>query len=229
MESTILQVTATVLAPMLLMTASARGDNEWSVSSPSGNLKVVVERKDGAGAAGEGPCLSYRVLCQAEEVLPRAPLGFTAKRLGQFQTKLHFLGKSTRIVDERYTMPVGKKSQCCNKGNELTMDFANETNAKMSVIFRVYDDGIAYRYLLDGTGEDTVTSEASAFHIPTGSKGWFARYTYPNYEWYYDAHEKLTGIDFDIAVPALFLTANSRWIYVTEAAVDGTYAGARFG
>ena len=71
----------------------------------------------------------------------------------------------------------------------------------MSLILRAYDDGVAYRYRIHGTGEDTVASEASSFHIPTGSQGWFARYTQPNYEWYYDAHAKLTGIDYDVAVP----------------------------
>ena len=73
---------------------------------------------------------------------------------------------------------------CRNRANELTLCFTNESNAEMSLILRSYDDGFAYRYRLHGTGNDTMTGELSAFHVPANSKGWFARYAYPNYEWY---------------------------------------------
>ena len=215
------------LATTPLTAALAHGGNQWNVSSPNGNLTVIVEMKDANGRAATMPSLCYRVLCHDRESLPTALLGIALKRLGQFQTNLRFLGKSANTLDEWYTMPVGKRNKCRNRANELTLCFTNESNAKMSLIFRAYDDGVAYRYQLHGTGNDTVTGELSAFHVPTGSKGWFARYAYPNYEWYYDSHEKLAGIDFDIAVPALFRLPNAQWLYVAEAAVDGTYAGAR--
>ena len=155
------------------------------------------------------------------------PLGITLKRLGRFTGNLRCVGKSTRIVNEQYRMPVGKKSECINRANELTLDFLNGTGGKMSLILRAYDDGVTYRYHIHGTGQDTVASEASSFHIPPGSQGWFARYANPpTHEWYYDAHAKLPGIDYDVAVPALSRTPNGHWVYVTEAAVDGTYAGA---
>lgn len=191
----------------------------WTVSSPGGSLSVTVEMKE----AG----LSYRVFHNKCELLPSAPLGLTLKRLGQFTKQLRFTGKSTGIVNESYTMPVGKKSQCRNRANELILDFLNDTGGKMSLILRAYDDGIAYRYRIHGTGEYTVLGEVSNVRLPPGAQGWFARYTQPNFEWYYDAHAKLTGIDYDIAVPALFHLATGHWIYVTEAAVDGHYAGAR--
>ena len=124
-------------------------------------------------------------------------------------------------------MPVGKRSECFNRANELVLDFANETGGTISLILRAYDDGVAYRYRIHGTGQDTVLNEDSSFHVPAGSQGWFARYTQPHYEWYYDAHTHLTGIDYEVAVPALFHTPQGHWVYVTEAAVDGTYAGVR--
>ena len=134
-------------------------------------------------------------------------MGITLKRLGQFTGNLQFVGESACAVDEQYTMPVGKRSQCFNRANELTLDFLNDSGGKMSLILRAYDDGVAYRYRIHGTGQDTVTSEASGFHIPAASQGWFARYTQPHYEWYYDAHTNLAGIDYEVAVPALFRTS----------------------
>jgi alpha-glucosidase len=177
----------------------------------------------GSGTTG----LSCRIRDNSGDVLPSAPLGITLKRLGQFTGTLRFIRQSTGTVNERYAMPVGKKSECINRANELTLDFLNDTGGKISLILRAYDDGVAYRYRIHGTGQDTVVSEMSSFHIPPVSQGWFARYANTYYEWYYDFHAKLTGIDYEIAVPALFRTSKGHWIYVTEAAIDGTYAGAR--
>ena len=39
-------------------------------------------------------------------------------------------------------------------------------------------------------------------------------------------HEDLGEVDYEIAMPALFRTPHAHWIYVTEADVDGRYAGA---
>ncbi len=208
-------------------TASVHESGPWSVSSPSGTLSIVIEmtHSNGMGAAASALCCG--VHDHDGEVLPHAPLGITLQRLGRFTGNLRLVGKSARIIDERYTMPVGKRSQCSNRANELTLDFLNDTDEKVGLILRAYDDGVAYRYRIDGTGEDTVVGETSSFHIPAGSQGWFARYTQPNYEWYYDAHAELAGIDYDVAVPALFRTPTGHWVYVTEASVDGTYAGAR--
>lgn len=209
-------------------------DGPWSVSSPGGNLSMVVEMKASAGSGAETSGPSFRVLSDNVEVLPSAPLGITLKRLGSFTGNLKVVATSAGAVDERYAMPVGKKSQCLNRANELTLEFLNETGEKMSLILRAYDDGVAYRYRIHGVGQDTVVSEASSFRLPAApqggpnaSQGWFARYTQPYYEWYYDAHNGLAGIDYEVAVPALFHTPVGHWIYVTEAAVDGTYTGAR--
>ncbi len=135
----------------------------WTISSQDGSLAVAVEMKEAR--------LSYRVLHNKGEVLPSAPLGLTLKRLGQFTRHLQFTGQSTSMVNECYTMPVGKRSQCLNRANELILDFLNDTGAKMSLIIRAYDDGIAYRYRIQGTGEDTVLNEASSVRVPQALKG----------------------------------------------------------
>jgi alpha-glucosidase len=121
------------------------GSGPWSVSSPSRILSLVVELKESSGPGSGTNGLCCRVRDNNGEVLPSAPLGITLKGLGRFTGNLRFVGTSIRIIDEHYSMPVGKRSQCINKANELTLDFLNDTDAKMSLILRAYDDGIAYR------------------------------------------------------------------------------------
>ncbi len=206
---------------------SSDGSGPWSVTSPSENLSLVVEMKESVKPGSGTNDLSCLVRDSEGEVLPSAPVGITLKRHGAFTGGLRFVGQSTRLIDEGFPMPVGKRSQCINKANELTLEFLNDAGGNLSLILRAYDDGVAYRYCIHGMGEDTVVSEASSFRVPAASQGWFARYANTYYEWYYDNHSTLSGIDYDIAVPALFRTPHGRWVYITEAAVDGTYAGAR--
>jgi alpha-glucosidase len=199
----------------------------WSVASPDGHVSIEVETKASTGRTPGTNSLYYRVLHDRNEVLPAATLGITLRRLGRVSANLRPVGQSTRTIDERYAMPVGKKSACRNRANELVLDFVNDRGGKMSLIVRAYDDGVAYRYRVDGSGADAVVSEDSSFRIPKGSQGWFARFSNPSYEWRHESHATLAGIDYDIAFPALFHTPGGHWIYVSEAAVDGTYAGAR--
>jgi hypothetical protein len=97
------------IAVISIFTATdlAFGSGTWTVSSPNGSLSVVVETK---ASGSEKSSLSYRVRSGSGEVLPSSPLGITLKRVGQFTDNLRFLGKSSRIIDERYVMPVGKRA-----------------------------------------------------------------------------------------------------------------------
>ena len=225
MKPVALQVVLLLVGALSANRVCAEGP--WSVSSPGGYLSMVVETKESAGSGEQATGLYLRVLGDNAEVLPSAPLGITLERLGQFTRNLQFVAKSTCTVDEQYAMPVGKRSQCLNRANELTLDFQNSFGGKISLILRAHDDGVAYRYRIHGSGQETVAGELSSFRLPAASRGWFARYSQPHYESYYDAHNSLAGIDYEIAVPALFHTPVGHWVYVTEAAVDGTYTGAR--
>ncbi len=107
----------------------------------------------------------------------------------------------------------------------MTVDFGGGEPA-FSLIVRAYNEGAAYRYVLRGEGTDEVVSEASAFRLPPASSAWFAPYS-PGYEMVYAAQTNWTSFAKDIQVPLLVRHPAGPWILLTEAAVDGTYSGAR--
>lgn len=123
-------------------------------------------------------------------------------------------------------MVTGKRSRCFNQANELTIDVGSGKSPAFSLTVRAYNDGIAYRYSLQGSGTDTVVGEASGFCLPPASAAWFAPYA-AGYESFYTAQPNWTSFKGDIQVPLLFQTPAKQWVLLTEAAVDGTYAGAR--
>jgi hypothetical protein len=202
---------------LLSVPSPAANDDSWSVVSPDGRLKVQV---------AAAPSLTVSVTHDNQPVIAPSPLGVELKRGGALPGTLKPVATRHAQIEENYPMVTGKRSECHNRANELAIDFGAEKAATLSLIVRAYNDGVAYRYHIAGTGEDTVLGEASGFRLPAAAKAWFASYFYC-YESNYSGRPNWTGFAGDIQVPALFQTPANQWVLLTEAAVDGTYAGAR--
>lgn len=66
-------------------------------------------------------------------------------------------------IREDYTMITGKRRHCTNEGNQQVLHFENGQNVSLDLELRVYDDGIAFRYVFpQPTKEICVTDENTA-------------------------------------------------------------------
>ena len=50
-------------------------------------------------------------------------------------------------IREDYTMITGKRRHCTNEGNQQVFHFKNGQNVSLDLELRVYDDGVAFRYV----------------------------------------------------------------------------------
>ncbi len=207
-------VTVLFLAVLALPDANAE---VWSVVSPNGALKAQIS---------DTPALTVSVDHYGQVVIAPSPVGIQLQRGGMLPGALKPVATHHAQIDETYPMVTGKRSQCRNQANEVVIDFGADKAVTFRLIVRAYNEGVAYRYHIAGSGEDTVLGEASGFRLPPAAKGWFAAYSYC-YESNYTARPNWSGFTGDIQVPALFQTPENQWVLLTEAAVDGTYAGAR--
>lgn len=143
---------AVVLMPMVLWA------EEYEVASPDGHLKASVRLLDGQ--------LSYSVSRDGRMVVDESPLGLKSTSV-DLTEGLELVSTEGSSVDDTYTLPVGKRSQyrdCCNM---LTLVTARGA-WKLSVVFRVYDDGFAFRYQVPKEGGHsaiTLTEEASRIRV----------------------------------------------------------------
>ncbi|HVD92647.1 MAG TPA: glycoside hydrolase family 97 N-terminal domain-containing protein, partial [Vicinamibacterales bacterium] len=147
--------------------ASAQVSEPWSVASPDTHTAIAVERQpDGR--------LVWRVTRDAQPVLMDSPMGI--RRADQaFDAGLTFVSASpVRNIDEHYTMPHGKRHDHHVVGRERTLTFANAAGAKLEVIIRAHDDGVAFRYRFPETAEGvkTVVEERTGFHVPPRALAW---------------------------------------------------------
>ena len=208
---------------LLLGISSCSQPSSKEVSSPSGKIKVVVEQDP----LTKG--LLYRILCVngdvATEAIQSSPLGIVYDN-EDFSSNLTIKGFSDPVtVKDSYSLISGKKNHVEAIGQEFTVTAINANQKELQVKFRVYDDGVAFQYVLLGEGTVTIKSEATGFSVPMGGKGWMHPYDKvtdwaPGYETPYE-----NGIAVGTNAPAelngwafpLTFNTNNLWLLITEA------------
>ena len=129
-------------------------------SSPDGRLKASVEGQD------------ILVKYQGTTVFQQIHVGLVTEDadLNSNLVLKKVFGKN-KVTDD-YGMVTGKRSRCHNEAIEWTYKYMNPAGDMMDVILRLYNDGIALRYVLpDGT---VVTDDCTAYSIPDGVKRWIS-------------------------------------------------------
>jgi alpha-glucosidase len=212
-----------VLALSTLFTAASA--QEWNFDSPDKKLNVRILNQQK---------LSYAVTYNGKVVINDSPLGIQLDDQ-QFTEGLKFRDRKQTNIKETYRLLVGKRLDANNAANELTLEFENVNKKKIQVIFRAYNDGIAFRYhFADSDGSlHKVMLESSGFAIPKEAKAWIQPYDLnvrmkPCYETYYEdgiAPGSPSPNPAGWAFPVLY-TVNNAWILLSEAGLDETYCAA---
>ena len=214
----------------LLVGAGAK-EQAWEERSPDGNIAAEV-RLDGQGK------LNYHVTFCSEMVLAESPLGIV-RADQRFVEGLLFESVRHDKISEDYTMPHGKRSHRHVEANELTVALRNPNGVFVHVLFRVANDGVAFRYRFPGADPavKTVTQELTGFQLAGArAKAW--RQPYDQATMYAPGYERFfeNGVAADApstnrvgwCFPALFQVRDrGPWVLLTEALLDGSYCACR--
>lgn len=195
---------------------------EWNLSSPDKKIAIRISN---------GDKVSYNVSYDKQIVIGDSPLGLQRDDQ-QFNASLKFLEKKQSKIKDPYTLVVGKKLKSDNQANELTLVFENTTKEKINIVFRAYNDGIAFRYQFpksDGSVHK-ILAENSGFAVPKDAKAWIQPYDLnvrmkPCYETYYEngmTPGSPSPNPAGWAFPALF-NINRVWMLISEAGLEDTY------
>ncbi|WP_191304082.1 glycoside hydrolase family 97 catalytic domain-containing protein [Lentzea cavernae] len=200
-----------VLALLLPAAPAVAAPTGWTVRGPG---EVTAELAVNSGN------LTLAVHRQGRAVLQPAAVGLTTTT-ADLTRDLALTGRSDRVVNERYTMPTGKRLQRTARMTESRFGFRNAAGT-FDLVVRVAADGVAYRYVLPQPA--TITAEASSFRVPAESKAWLLPYN----AWYEANRVRTTAGEAtgDFGYPSLFQTGQD-FALLTESDVDGRYAGSR--
>jgi len=161
------------------------------------------------------------------EVIPQITLGLS--RVDQnFSKELKFLKISKPLlINEQYKALHGKRFQCSNSANETTVFFENPGKAKLNLIIRVYNDGVAFRYEFpEKDGSFVMNDELTTYSIPDSTKRWMEKFNPANEGLYSTMKDGNNQQDW--GYPALFNTPDKNcWYLIHEADLDRNYCGTK--
>jgi hypothetical protein len=161
----------------------------WTVKSPDGRTSVTVTLESKSvsfGGNGQKTPLYYTIETGASGsvVIGRSPLG--VNRADQrFTDRLAFeSGGDSRLVEDSFVSPRGKSRFVRIVGNETLLRFVNPGGAKLDLLVRACDQGVAFKYRFPETDDSirTVTDEVTGFRLPKGSVGTLQPYD-SAYQW----------------------------------------------
>ena len=168
------------LFALLIAAAPAAAKELARASSPGGVLTVVLESQH------EGR-LAYRVERRGEAVIAPSRLGFLLGD-GRLERNLELAGQSASSFDETWEQPWGERRFVRNHYNELRAGFAERpaggrcVGRRFDVVFRVYDDGIGFRYEFPrqaAMDEVRIRQELTEFKLARPATAWWI----PAFEW----------------------------------------------
>jgi alpha-glucosidase len=128
------------------------------------------------------------------------------------------------VVAERYRTAVGKQRSRDVRMTEARFRFRGDEGARLDLVVRVSDDGVAYRYVLpEGSGD--VLGETSAFTLPTDATAWLGTYRRDN-ENLFNQYPAATAPTGEYMAQALFETRGG-YALIAESDISGRYSAVR--
>ncbi len=122
------------------------------MKSPDGKLSLTVE-------VGDRVC--YSVQHEQTVVMAPSPISLSLSNHKTLGVKSTVKSVRRRVVDERITTPLYKRSQVHNRCNELVVTFKEGFQLE----FRAYDEGVAYRFLVTENKPYEVLREEATFRF----------------------------------------------------------------
>ncbi len=158
-------------------------NRKFYISSPDGRIHVTFMLKNGVPY--------YTVRYSDRDILAASKLGFIFKE-GEALNQNFFIASSKYdSFDQTWTQPWGEVKDIRNQYNELRVDLEEAAAArrKMTIVFRVYNYGLGFRYELpkqDHISDFEIMDEETEFSL-TGdhTAWWIPAYQKERYEYLY--------------------------------------------
>ncbi|MGD9584758.1 MAG: glycoside hydrolase family 97 protein [Lysobacterales bacterium] len=204
----------TALAALaLLILAAGPLLAQVTVSSPQSVLEVAVSVEAGQ------PRYSLRRF--GETVIRPSRLGLQFGDAPSLADDLAIVGSATRAVDETWTQPWGESEKVRNHYNELRVDLGREGATLLSVVFRVYDTGLGFRYEVPADAAHpsrSIGNELTEFALAGDHRAWWTGAYLPNrYEYLYRT-TPLSAI-WKAVTPLTLKTESGLYLSLHEAAL----------
>ena len=157
--------------------APARAEVVAKASSPNGRITLSMSL-DNEGRP------SYAVQRDGKPLIADSRLGFMFTDAPKIERNLTLAGTQTARHDSTWTQPWGEWSIIRDHHNEMRVTFREkgDLQRQMDVTFRLFDDGVAFRYTLPDQANlhhANIAEELTQFAFAEGGTAWWK----PAFEW----------------------------------------------
>ena len=212
-------ILAALPALSLIFAAPALAEEVASASSPDGHITVSIDRD------GEGH-FSYAIARDGTPLIEHSRLGFLMDNAPPISRFLELADVKTDRADMTWEQPWGENRQVRDNHTELSLELLDTAfeDRSLTVRFRLFDDGVGFRYEFpESAGRTEIAEELTEFNIAQPGTAWWIRGgDWNRYEYLYDE----TPIDAvgTAHTPITFRLADGTHLAFHEAALVD-YAG----
>ncbi|WP_353779715.1 glycoside hydrolase family 97 catalytic domain-containing protein [Winogradskyella sp. 3972H.M.0a.05] len=197
----------------LALSSCSKEIEHTSISSPNKGIQIDF------GLSNNGEAY-YLVSHQSKVVIDTSYLAFDFKDSDPLKGNLSLINSNISEFNETWQMPWGEQIDVVNHYNELKVQLqeTSESQRKVNITFRVYDDGIGFRYEFpeqDGWTEALIEEEHTEFNLTEDYKTFWIPGDWDIYEHLYST-TKLSEIDAKSYIPK----TNLAQTYIPENAVN---------
>lgn len=162
---------------LLNLSAQAGIENVYTLSSPSKHINVRIENRDGK--------LTYQVFHKKDSILASSRLSWEMNGaiLGEQVESINI--KKNGKKKNSYPL-MGNHALAENRYRDYILNFREKSGEQFQIEFRMYTDGVAFRYLAE-KAESSVVNDHTTFRLPVGTVCWLqpnARFYEASYRCY---------------------------------------------
>lgn len=141
---------------------------------------------------------TYTVAYKNKAVVQESAMGIKLKEKRALDANFSIQGSKNSTFNDSWKPVLGEQATIVNHYNELTVSLIQkETNVKMNIIFRVFDEGIAFRYDFPKQAELNyfiISDEVTQFNLTENYKTFWIPGDFDSNEYEYN-ETKLSEID----------------------------------
>jgi len=156
----------------IIVLSSCKNKSKLVLKSPDGNITVIVKQNREAENT-----ISYSVDDRGESIIVESPVGLEFKRTGLFLNNLEIDSVTELSFNDSWKPVYGEKRAYVDNFNETTFR-VKESIAPyryVTMTFRVYNEGMAFRYSVNSADSITILKELSGFKLTKDNLAWVTK------------------------------------------------------
>ncbi len=159
-----------IVSLIIALSSCSTSNLDNSVTSPNGKVKIGLSFNEQSQPL-------FSVHFNENEVVKPSVLALKMKENGLLSEGLEVISSSAQTIDETYEVYAGKSTSAHNHCNEKTFVLKEKTEPgrEVHLVFRAYDDGIAFRYIVpnqESISNYNLSTENTQFYFNEAATFW---------------------------------------------------------